>query len=71
MKKILITIIGLLSCFKMFAQLGYHCEENFIQLIPSMSGQYYVQTRDSDSKKNLEKIAYMDRITGGQARCEV
>ena len=60
MKKMLFIIIGLLSFFKMFAQLGYLCEDKFIQLIPSLSGQYYVQTRNADSKRNLEKIAYME-----------
>ena len=57
MKKIVFTLIGLLACFKMFAQLGYRCEGKFIELTPSKTERYYVQTRNSESKQYLERMA--------------
>ena len=57
MKKIIFTLIVLLACSEMFAQLGYRCEGKFIELIPSTTERYYVQTRNIESKKYLEKIA--------------
>lgn len=60
MKKIVSILIGLFICLHIFAQLGYHFEGKFIQLTPNSSKPYYVQTRNSDSKKKLEKIAKME-----------
>ena len=57
MKKFFFTLIGLLTCLEIFAQLGYRYEDKFIQLTPNTAGPYFVQTRNTDSKKYLEKIA--------------
>lgn len=61
MKKYVFTFIGILACLKMFAQLGYRCEGKFIELVPSTTNRYYVQTRNSESKKYLEEIASMEQ----------
>ena len=60
MKKILFTIVGILSYLEMFAQLGYRCEGKFIQMTPNLSGLYYVQARNSESKTYLENSATIE-----------
>ena len=57
MKKIFVTLIGLLASLEMLAQLGYHYEDKFIQLMPSMENRYFVQARNSESKEYLDKMA--------------
>ena len=57
MKKPITILFGLLVCLDIFAQLGYHCEGKFIELTPSTTERYYVQTRNSESKQYLERIA--------------
>ena len=52
--------MGLLTCLEFFAQLGYRHESKYIQLTPRKTGPYYVQTRNPDSKKYLEKVANME-----------
>ena len=46
MKKFFFTLIGLLTCLEIFAQLGYRYEDKFIQLTPNTAGPYFVQTRN-------------------------
>lgn len=60
MKKTIIILFGLLVCLDIFAQLGYRCEGKFIELTPSTTERYYVQTRNSESKEYLERIADME-----------
>lgn len=56
MKKFFFTLIGLLAYLEIFAQLGYHYESKFIQLIPNTAEPYYVQTKSAESKEYLEKM---------------
>ena len=57
MKKTIIILFGLLACLDILAQLGYRCEGKFIELTPSITERYYVQTRNIESKEYLERIA--------------
>lgn len=57
MKKNILILFGLFVSLDIFAQLGYRCEGKFIELTPSTTERYYVQTRNSESKQYLERIA--------------
>jgi subtilisin family serine protease len=57
MKKNIIILFGLFVSLEIFAQLGYRCEGKFIELKPSTTERYYIQTRNSESKQYLERIA--------------
>lgn len=57
MKKTILILFGLFVSLDIFAQLGYCCEGKFIELTPSTTERYYVQTRNSESKQYLERIA--------------
>lgn len=49
-------MLALFAYTELFAQLGYRCQGKFIHLTPNVSGRYYVQTRNPESKAYLEKI---------------
>ena len=59
MKKFYFTLFGLLACLEICAQFGYRFDGKFIQLTPNTSEYYYVQTKNTESKEYLEKIADM------------
>lgn len=61
MKKIYLTLLGLLACIEVFAQLGYRCEGDYIELTPdTVNSQFYVHPRNIGSKQYLEKIANLE-----------
>ena len=57
MKRVCFTLIGLFACMEIIAQLGYHYEGNFIQLIPDTAELYYIQARNQESIKYLKERA--------------
>jgi hypothetical protein len=55
MKKGLLLFIELLAFVEIIAQVGYRFNGKFIQLMPSNAEQYFVQTKNAESKLFLEK----------------
>ena len=60
MNKFLFTFFGLLACFEINAQLGYHFDGKYIQLTPNTSEPYYVLINNVKSKEFLDLISNLE-----------
>ena len=57
MKRFFACLIGILVCLKSFSQMGYFYGDNFIQLSPTKEKRFFVQARNSETKKILQNEA--------------
>lgn len=60
MNKFLFTLFGLLVCFEINAQLGYHFNGKYIQLTPNTSEPYYVLINNVKSNEYFDLIKNLE-----------